>query len=329
MDCSVESLGKDDVQGLSSPSNKTEEAPKDFPACSDTQHYLSTPEELMRTICDEHDSFHFQSDVELPKDSQSSRVLRCLTCLNFKSIFYCYSCIKHGQFRSSKSSHEIEEKFHEKKLKYYLNHQVKSSLVSDISQLLQEKLKMYELEREINTRRRYVDNLRSLLQQRNRKLLAIKTERSRLQVMTRNDDRLPKEMKDTKIEFTKRYISKIKEKIQQKQTMSQSNMNNIKGLTWELSYQLRSSIFTLDVFNPYENDQISTNSEESVPLLGHYSGSGFDHITPNNETKYTVIEPWISASADILPYVTWGKLITLLPSIVMRLKISCSSSSPR
>lgn len=310
MDSQVEGLNNDqDVLNPPALFQVGDEAPSNFPTSPDTQLYVNDPE-LIRTLCDDHNSFHFQSegsDVALFKDSHSNLVLQCLTCLNLKSSFYCYSCIKHGEFCSSKSGGEIEEKFTEKKLKYYLNLQVKSSLFVDISHLLERKVKIDKLESEINSRKRNIDRLKAVLQLKEKKLLAIKDERTQTLSKLKDDNHSFKEERCAKIEFTKKYLTKIDTKIRQKKEVNQSHLDNIKGLTWDLAYQLRSCIFTLDVYNPDDNETNLTNSEESVPLLGYYSGSGFDQVPSNTETKYTVIEPWISDSADITPYVMWGK----------------------
>ena len=301
-----------DVQNPPTPFNAGEEAPTNFPTSPDAQYNGNPQEFMIRTLCDEN-SFHFQSegsDVEVSRElshHSCNRVLQCLTCSNYKSSFYCYSCIKYGDFCSSKSTREIEERFAEKKLKYYLNLQVKSNHLSDISNLLQGKVQVDTLESEINGRRRNISRLKSFLDQKKRNVEMMKEKRLELTGEIESQGRLSKELKEAKIEFTKKCIWKVDARTKQKDVLNQSNLNGIKELTWDLSYQLRSSIFTLDIFNPDENDANLTNSEESVPLLGCHSGSGFDHIASNNETKYTVVEPWIPASADIMPYVMWGE----------------------
>lgn len=89
------------------------------------------------------------------------------------------------------------------------------------------------------------------------------------------------------------------------------NENSIRQLTWDLAVQLRSDIFCLDISDQEETEGPNPNAE-SIPLLGYSSfstSSSTSTLTQTStrkiESRYIVVEPWISGDFDVTPFSQW------------------------
>ena len=202
---------------------------------------------------------------------------------------------------------------------------------SMITDLMVIKTRITQIDSVVSDKQFMVDRLKAILNDKKTRLESTKSNLINMPLV-KSEDEKDKKRKDAKIKHTKGVINDQMIRIQHKEKKINDDLSSIKQLTWDTAYSLRSCIFNLDIYNPEDDNQQLSNSEESVPLLGyssagsilsqtsssttghHATDTSFDTILGSSsasnvlasEPKFTIIEPWISGSLDIKPYINWG-----------------------
>jgi beclin 1-associated autophagy-related key regulator len=264
--------------------------------------------------------FHFQEVSDYPaQDLLLIPRLQCSTCQCLRSNFFCFNCINRGEFISSRSDQVLKEKFCEKQLKILAMTEKRQNLMSSIASLLQPQVKRDLIQDKVNQMTRRISDLEKTLDKKKDRLCSLKATRiDRMNEVIAEAKRLNENNKK-KLVTTRGHLRAMSNKRNEKRGNISQLEQYILEDTWQLSGKLRSTIFTLDVYDP--DDHEGGNSvAESQPLLGYaslFSSPNQGHSKaknqqkkskkqiPDQEAKVMVVEPWILASPDYSAYTKW------------------------
>ena len=308
--------------------SEDEDCPIEFPVSDRTRLLDSSIEESTDSclpIIDSH-PFHFQDISECPTVQESFLVakLQCLTCNCLRNNFFCFSCINHGEFVSSRSDQVLKEKFYEKQLRLLAVEEEKRRLTESISQLLEPHVIRDSLQVKVNQTQTRISQLKQQLILKQSDLSDLKNKKIDGIQEILKEAKKEDEMRKHKLASTETYLKQLDDRINSKRGDRSKVENHIREDTWDLAVQLRRGIFTLEIYDPDDNEGNSLNNE-SQPLLGYaslFSSPSQPSSSPSHsqargrqmqrrikdvrpETRYTVIEPWIPASSDFSEYTEW------------------------
>jgi hypothetical protein len=113
------------------------------------------------------------------------------------------------------------------------------------------------------------------------------------------------ELNNLKVASAKKAIQQIRDKVCNKKVSVTEGENSLRELTWDFSVQLRTNIFTLELYEP-EDDESSASNAESVPLLGYPVTQWVPGGRRGGQVRYTIVEPVLPAAPDCAAYSAWG-----------------------
>lgn len=251
--------------------------------------------------------FHFHHHNEFQsKESHLVAKLICSTCNAHKCNFYCFSCVNRGEFTSSHCGQVLKEKFCEKKLQLFALLQEKKQTFQLIESLLQPSVRIDLMQSQVNQQIERNSQLKRSLQLKQTSLQQLRDRKVDIRAVQQQARQL-RNFNGLKVTSAEKAIQQIREKVCNKKVSMTESENSLRELTWDFSVQLRSNIFTLESYEPDENES-NTSNAESIPLLGypvaHYATGG-----RRGDVKFTIVEPWLPAATDWDAYSSWGQFI--------------------
>ena len=266
--------------------------------------------------------FHFHHQPEFQsKEYHVVAKLICSTCSAHKCNFYCFSCVNRGEFTSSQSSQMLKEKFCEKKLQLFALLQDKQHIFHLIETLLQPSVQIDQLQSQVNLQTQRNLQLKQDLHLRRTSLQQLRGRKVDIKLVQQQARQL-RDLNSLKVASAEKAIQQIREKVCNKRVGMTGVENSLRELTWDFSAQLRSNIFTLESYEPEENEG-NTSNAESIPLLG-YSASHYAPGARRSEMKITIVEPWLPAAPDWSAYSSWGQFVSLVHLLTNSFVLSSS-----
>lgn len=236
------------------------------------------------------------------KETNLPPKLQCFVCSKLHTSFFCYSCIRNGEFTSSQCAQALKERFGEKKLRLYKLEEDRMDYCDRIEYLLKDDVEVDRLRMKVNQHHLNIETLKGELVE---KRMDLERDRKRLEEIKALQQLSKKQPNSQKIAMTKDIVSKCRDRIQARSQKRLEIETAIRDETNTLVRQLRECIFNVDKFSSADHET-NLAQEETVPLLAYdsaSSGSGYELAT---ETRYIVVEPWISLNADYSTYNEWG-----------------------
>ena len=294
-----------------------ESAPESFAVpAADERHSLPLPDLQAHPF-----HFHHQSG----RDNHIVAKLLCSTCNSHKSSFYCFACVNRGEFVSSRTdSSVLKEKFCEKRLRLLAMLEERQHLLDALDKHLQPAMQLDILQSKVNQQTARNERLRQSLEQREKSLQQLRGRKIDVSLV-QHQAQQQRDINSRKVAAATKAIRQIREKVCNKKAATTEGEGSLRELTWDLCVQLRSHIFTLESYEPEDNDATSSGAE-SVPLLG-YPTTQWAAKQKHSEVKYTIVEPWLPAVPDVSSYCNWGNPCLSL-CFSLRLTVLHPQSSP-
>ncbi|KAI1287531.1 Beclin 1-associated autophagy-related key regulator [Halotydeus destructor] len=224
----------------------------------------------------------------------------CYVCSKTNVSFFCCTCIRNEEFTSSKSNQVLKEHFAEKKLRLFKLLEEKQADCNKIEMLIQKRINNENLQITISQLMFSIKKLKEEINEKQESIKRLNDELHSIKVEQVESRRQPNLKK---LQFTKDYIKQWNEKISLKRQQLQIQGSAIRDETNELTHQLKQCIFPIEAYVAEEHET-SLNRAETMPLLAYdsaSSGSGYEV----SDTRYLIVEPWISINDDFSAYRGW------------------------
>lgn len=195
---------------------------------------------------DDPNPLHFHQEVN-DRDRCTTAKLRCSACLHTSTSFFCASCIRNGEFTSSKCVQVPKEKFHEKKLKLLLLQEKRDEYFRRIEGLI---TKDSEIDRLRMKASRHEFNIEALKKEIARKEQEIERTRARLKEVKAAQEVSKQQPNYRKTDMTRAVINQCKDKVNLRRDKVNEYNQYIKEETHVLVHQLKQCIFNIEPYLP-------------------------------------------------------------------------------
>lgn len=253
--------------------------------------------------------FHFHHTSEFQsRECHFVSKLMCSTCNAPRCNFYCFSCVNRGEFTSSHSSQVLKDKFCEKKLRLFALLQEKNQTFQGIESRLQPSVQIDLLQSRVTQQTQRNQQLKQSLHKKRTSLQQLRDRKVDMKQVQQQAHKMS-ELNALKVALAKKAIQQIRDKVCNKKVSVTEGENTLRELTWDFSVQLRTNIFTLELYEP-EDDESTASNAESVPLLG-YPVAQWAPGGRRDQIRYTIVEPVLPAAPDCAAYSAWGESFPL------------------
>lgn len=239
--------------------------------------------------------------------NQEENLLRCSTCTQNRSQFFCENCIKNGDFTSSDPNQIIKERFAEKKLKFIKLNKNIENINLNLADKLASNIKLNRLNHELA---RCKEN-RGILQEHQhvtrKEVSSLNKDYKEIDKKLANNRRKNQSLNKKLASLRNDVESKAQEVAERRKKLEQIN-ERIRQASKEKIFQLTNYIFPITTYNPDENPETGLiYSCESSPLLT-FSGesASFGERDSDENEKMVIVEPWLPSSGNYSAYNVWG-----------------------
>lgn len=278
--------------------------PREFDVNSDAQYVPIFEED----VCSENNfdpsslasSLSLRSEPDpatsaLVFETRSCRLIRCPSCDKPMRTYYCSKCIQKGHFVTIGQPPKEDDLTIERLRDMRMIQQTNSLNQPDEQTIFEETLRS-----KLRGIIRKNDALKDIYKERKEKL----DETKKLLAETKHQvdmDKKANKSLENKIELIKRFVTSRKASVKKRLDAENELLDEMKQHVSRRVYQVTQDVFPIEEINLLDQNNSFINLETS-PLLTFSDGS---HHQIEQQTAYSIIEPWLPSDGDYSAYSLW------------------------